>query len=65
MSLQSTFLKSPREKSRTIRLVYVRITVDGISKECSTKRQWDVKDGTNRKKMLLVLKEMLKNWPFK
>lgn len=28
------FLNSARENSRNIRLVYVRITVDGISKEC-------------------------------
>ncbi|MDR6920210.1 site-specific integrase [Chryseobacterium sp. 2987] len=36
------FLKSPKIKNRTIRLVYVRITVDGIPKETSTKRKWDV-----------------------
>lgn len=40
------FLKSQQKKSEThkktcIRYVYMRITVDGISKETSTKRKWD------------------------
>ena len=35
------FLKSPTKKSDTIRYVYVRVTVDGIPKETSTKRKWD------------------------
>lgn len=34
------FLKSA--KNKTIRTVYVRITVDGIPKEASTRRQWDI-----------------------
>jgi len=34
------FLKTPENKSK-IRFVYVRITVDGIPKERSTKRKWD------------------------
>lgn len=37
------FLKIPREKEN-LRLVYLRITVDGIPKEISIKRKWD----TNR-----------------
>lgn len=35
------FLKVPRKKNN-IRYIYVRITVNGISKEASTKRKWDV-----------------------
>ncbi|MBS1780971.1 MAG: site-specific integrase [Bacteroidetes bacterium] len=40
------FLKSPQKKITThrktdIRYVYMRITVDGIPKETSTKRKWD------------------------
>lgn len=34
------FLKTP-EKKETLRVVYLRITVDGIPKEISTKRKWD------------------------
>ncbi|SDI40018.1 hypothetical protein [Chryseobacterium jejuense] len=34
------FLKS--SKNKTIRTVYVRITIDGIPKEASTRRQWDL-----------------------
>jgi hypothetical protein len=34
------FLKTPRKK-KNIRYVYVRVTVDGIPKETSTKRKWD------------------------
>ena len=36
------FLKTPNLKSKSIRYVYLRITVDGIAKETSTKRKWDV-----------------------
>lgn len=35
------FLKTP-EKKENLRVVYLRITVDGIPKETSTKRKWDV-----------------------
>ncbi|WP_293940041.1 Arm DNA-binding domain-containing protein [Sphingobacterium sp. UBA5996] len=35
------FLKTP-EKKESIRVVYLRITVDGIPKEISTRRKWDV-----------------------
>ncbi|AZA82480.1 recombinase [Chryseobacterium lactis] len=34
------FLKTP-EKKENLRVVYLRITVDGIPKEISTKRKWD------------------------
>lgn len=36
------FLKSPNVKSKSIRYVYLRITVNGIAKETSTKRKWDL-----------------------
>ncbi|WP_241657627.1 Arm DNA-binding domain-containing protein [Flavobacterium cerinum] len=35
------FLKTP-EKPSNIRFIYLRITVDGIPKEKSTKRKWDI-----------------------
>ena len=35
------FLKTPR-KENNLRLIYLRITVDGIPKETSTKQRWDV-----------------------
>ncbi|NPA10595.1 MAG: site-specific integrase [Chlorobi bacterium] len=35
------FLKTP-EKKANLRVVYLRVTVDGIPKEISTKRKWDV-----------------------
>ncbi|SHF79191.1 site-specific integrase [Chryseobacterium sp. OV279] len=37
------FLKTPKRKSDMIRYVYLRVTVDGIPKETSTKRKWDAK----------------------
>ncbi|EJL74334.1 site-specific integrase [Chryseobacterium populi] len=36
------FLKSPQKKSIRNRYVYMRVTVDGIPRETSTKRKWDV-----------------------
>lgn len=36
------FLKQPKnQKKSTLRMVYLRITVNGESKELSTKREWD------------------------
>ncbi|MCT2409298.1 hypothetical protein NZD88_17250 [Chryseobacterium antibioticum] len=37
------FLKTPKRKSDMIRYVYLRVTVDGIPKETSTKRKWNLK----------------------
>ncbi|WP_336960151.1 Arm DNA-binding domain-containing protein [Chryseobacterium contaminans] len=37
----SYFLKSSKNQSTTDCYVYIRITVDGIPKKTSTKRQWD------------------------
>ena len=34
------FLKQPKNQESSVRYVYLRITVDGISKELSTKRLW-------------------------
>ncbi|MYY44015.1 site-specific integrase [Elizabethkingia anophelis] len=34
------FLKSPKNKKTPTRSVYVRVTVDGVPKETSTKRKW-------------------------
>jgi len=36
------FLKSPK-KVTSQRLIYLRITVDGVAKETSTKQKWDIK----------------------
>jgi site-specific recombinase XerD len=36
------FLKQPKNQENSERYVYLRITVDGIAKELSTKRIWDV-----------------------
>ncbi|MEM0576906.1 site-specific integrase [Flavobacterium polysaccharolyticum] len=35
------FLKTPKNKS-SIRYIYLRVTVDGLPKETSTKRKWDI-----------------------
>lgn len=35
------FLKQAKTKKKELRYIYLRITVDGISKEISTKRMWD------------------------
>ncbi len=35
-------LKSPKNKLQTNRSVYVRISVDGVAKETSTKRRWEL-----------------------
>lgn len=37
-----TFFLKSSAKSTNERYVYLRITVDGIPKETSTKRKWDV-----------------------
>lgn len=36
------FLKTPWKKDDQLRFVYLRITVDGVSKEISTKRKWNI-----------------------
>jgi len=37
------FLKSPKNKTIQIRYVYLRVTVDGVPKEISTKMKWDAR----------------------
>ncbi|MDH5033880.1 site-specific integrase [Chryseobacterium cucumeris] len=37
----SFFLKTPWKKGDSFRFVYLRVTVDGVPKEISTKRKWD------------------------
>jgi len=36
------FLKTPRRKANNVRFIYLRVTVDGVPKETSTKRKWDM-----------------------
>ena len=35
------FLKKPKNEKGNARYIYLRLTVDGISKDVATKRQWD------------------------
>jgi hypothetical protein len=35
------FLKHPKNYEKGDKYIYLRITVDGISKKLSTKREWD------------------------
>jgi len=35
------FMKTPR-KETNVRVIYLRITVDGVPKETSTRQHWDV-----------------------
>lgn len=42
------FLKSPSKKKVTYRTIYLRVTVDGISKEISTMMRWEL-DRWNQK----------------
>lgn len=37
----SFFLKKPKNEKRTDRYIYLRLAVDGVSKDVATKRQWD------------------------
>lgn len=36
------FLKKPKNEKGNIRYVYLRITIDGESKNLALKRKWDV-----------------------
>lgn len=51
------FLKSPKVKNRAMRLVYVRITVDGIPKATSTNRKWDVNRWSQKEERAFGTKE--------
>lgn len=50
------FLKTPR-KPTNIRYIYLRITVDGIPKETSTKRKWDVQRWDQKAERAIGFKE--------
>ncbi|REH01004.1 site-specific integrase [Flavobacterium aquicola] len=57
------FLKAPRNESK-IRSVYFRITVDGIPKEASTRRQWDVERWNQKIERAVGTKEDAKSLNF-
>lgn len=57
------FLKVPRHGSN-IRTVYFRITVDGIPKEASTRRQWDIERWNQKTERAVGTKEDAKSLNF-
>ncbi|RZJ91483.1 MAG: site-specific integrase [Chryseobacterium sp.] len=57
------FLKIPRNDSK-IRTVYFRITVDGIPKEASTKRKWDITRWDQKMERAVGTKEDAKSLNF-
>ncbi|WP_243416366.1 phage integrase SAM-like domain and Arm DNA-binding domain-containing protein [Flavobacterium sp. HTF] len=57
------FLKIPRNESK-IRTVYFRITVDGIPKEASTKRKWDISRWDQKAERAIGSKEDAKSLNF-
>jgi len=56
--------KELKRKSRTMRIVYVRITVHGILKECSKKRHWDVTRWNQKEERAIGTKEDAKELNF-
>ncbi|WP_426480060.1 hypothetical protein [Chryseobacterium sp. R2ACT005] len=60
----SFFLKSSNVKDKSIRFIYVRITVDGIPKETSTKRKWDVIRWNHKEEKAIGTKEDAKELNF-
>ncbi|MGE8428713.1 MAG: hypothetical protein ACN6O7_12580 [Sphingobacterium sp.] len=44
-------------KDKTIRFIYIRITVDSIPKETSTKRKWDINRWNQKEKKAIGTKE--------
>ncbi|MFA9193417.1 site-specific integrase [Flavobacterium sp. FBOR7N2.3] len=57
------FLKVPRHESN-IRTVYFRITVDGIPREASTRRQWDIERWNQKTERAVGTKEDAKSLNF-
>ncbi len=57
------FLKIPRNESK-IRTIYLRITVDGIPKETSTKRKWDISRWDQKLERAIGTKEDAKSINF-
>ncbi|MGJ1537824.1 Arm DNA-binding domain-containing protein [Sphingobacterium multivorum] len=60
----SFFLKSSNVKDKSIRFIYVRITVDGVPKETSTKRKWDVNRWNQKEEKAIGTKEDAKELNF-
>jgi len=58
------FLKSPKIKNRSLRLLYVRVTVDGIPKETSTHRKWDINRWNQKEEKAIGNKEDAKELNF-
>lgn len=58
------FLKAPRHSESNIRSVYFRITVDGIPKEASTRRQWDTERWNKKTERATGTKEDAKSLNF-
>lgn len=58
------FLKAPRRNESKIRSVYFRITVDGIPKEASTRRQWDTERWNQKTERATGTKEDAKSLNF-
>ncbi|MWB92912.1 tyrosine-type recombinase/integrase [Flavobacterium sp. GA093] len=57
------FLKIPRNESK-IRNVYLRITIDGIRKEASTKRKWEISRWDQKSERAIGTKEDAKSLNF-
>jgi integrase len=58
------FLKAPRHNESNIRSVYFRITVDGIPKEASTRRQWNTERWNKKTERATGTKEDAKSLNF-
>lgn len=57
------FLKVPRNGSK-IRTVYFRITINGVPKEASTRRQWDIDRWSQQDERAVGTKEDAKSLNF-
>lgn len=57
------FLKTPKKRVN-LRLIYVRITVDSVSKEASTKRKWELSRWDQKKERAIGTKEDAKTLNF-
>ncbi|WP_343657853.1 phage integrase SAM-like domain and Arm DNA-binding domain-containing protein [Chryseobacterium sp.] len=51
------FLKSPKNKKQAKRLIYIRISVDGVAKESSTKKKWVADRWSQQDERAIGLKE--------
>lgn len=58
------FLKSPKRKGDMTRYVHVRVTVDGVPKDASTKRKWDVRRWDQEAERAMGFKEDAKTLNF-